>query len=77
MIFDILYKQKDSIEKDFGGPLVWERLDDKQASRIKAEIKANIYNEEEWPEAIEFMTNSMVKLRAAFDKRIKDLNSML
>ena len=36
-IFDELSTLKDSIEKDFGGSLVWERLDNKRACRIKSE----------------------------------------
>lgn len=34
-VFDFFYDQKEEIEKDFVGPLLWERIDDKITSRIK------------------------------------------
>ena len=37
-LFDSMYAHKDSIRKDFGKKLVWQRLDGKKASRIKFEL---------------------------------------
>ncbi len=37
VIFDALYSKKEQIESDFGNALVWERMDNKQISRIKFE----------------------------------------
>ena len=53
---------QEEIEKEFDGDLVWERLDDKRASRIKAEISANVFNSEDWPKMIEFMIKKMINL---------------
>lgn len=34
-IFDGLYAKKDLVEKAFGGPLLWDRLDERRASRVR------------------------------------------
>ncbi len=76
-IFDKLLTQKDEIETVYGSQLVWERLDKKRACRIKVETEGNVYEEEVWTEMIEFMTDAMVKLEAAFRKPLADLNTEL
>ena len=42
--------------------MIWERLDDKRACRVKAEAEGNIYERERWEEMIEYMTDAMVRL---------------
>ena len=69
-LYDLLYKQKGEIEKDFGKELVWERLDTKRASRIKSELSSNVFINENWPEMIEFMTDKMVLLEKAVRPRL-------
>ena len=76
-IFDELYKDKDEIETNFGSTLVWERLDDKRACRIKAETEGNIFNKDEWNTMIDFMTSSMVKIVNNFKKPLAKVNQKL
>ena len=76
-IYDELLKNKNQIEKDFGGSLVWERLDTKRASRIKAEASGNVTDREQWDEMIEFMTDSMNRLDMALKDPIKDVGELL
>ena len=64
-IFDQLELLKDQIHQSFGGELEWERLDTKRASRIKAEVPANVFDRDQWDEMIAFMTDAMVRLEKA------------
>jgi hypothetical protein len=49
-IFDQLHTHKTEIEQSFGGPLEWDRLDEKRASRIRCLLKNGGYRspEEQW-----------------------------
>lgn len=76
-LFDELFKQKDQIEKDFGGSLVWERLEAKHACRIKSETTGNVFEREQWDEMISFMVDSMIRLDNALKKPLKKVNQKL
>lgn len=66
-IFDELINYKSQIEQQFGGSLIWERLDEKKASRIKHQLEeVSIFNEDDWPRMIDFLVGSMVRLEQAF-----------
>lgn len=71
-IFDSLHTQKEYIEQEFGDTLEWERMDDKRASRIKAELDANVFDQELWPTMIEFMVNAMCKLEKSILVKLKE-----
>jgi hypothetical protein len=74
-VFDQLLAQREALEAAFGGPLVWERLDHRRASRIKCETEANIFEREDWPVMIEFMTYAMVRIEKAFRDPLQKLNA--
>ncbi|MCD8509733.1 MAG: DUF4268 domain-containing protein [Bacillus sp. (in: Bacteria)] len=77
-IFDELKKYRETIENEFGDVLVWDRLDDKKASRIKNQKdEVNIFNEADWESMIEFMANSMVRLENAFKTPITEVRKSL
>ena len=70
--FDQLFKQKDEIEKIFGGKLSWERLDKKRASRIVIRFKGyGLKDKEKWSEAQDKMIDTMIKLEKAFKPHIE------
>jgi hypothetical protein len=57
-IFDALHSQKRAIERDFGGPLDWQRLDGKRACRItKIYRGAGLKTPDEWPELQDKLTD--------------------
>lgn len=76
-VFDQLYNQKDAIQAAFGGDLTWERLDDKRACRIKTETFGNVFEREQWPAMIEFMTDAMVRMERAFKDPLISINGQL
>lgn len=74
-VFDALYAKKSRIEADFGGNLIWERLDNKRMSRIRYEYDGvSIYNEENWDKMIAFMVDAVPRYEAAFKKPIQELS---
>lgn len=77
-IFDELEKYKEVIEAKIGDKLIWERLNDKKASRIKYQKNdVNIYNENDWPTMIDFITDAMVRLENAFKIPIIEVRKKL
>src|SRR5436309_2499651 len=73
-IFDALYAQKDAIEKEFGGPLDWERLDDKRASRIRKRFTdGGLTSPDTWPGLQEEMIDAMIRLDKALRPRLANV----
>jgi uncharacterized protein DUF4268 len=65
-IFDALYDRKISIEEAFGAPLSWERLDERQASRVCFVLKeGGLEDETKWPAIQGAMIAAMDRLAKA------------
>jgi hypothetical protein len=75
-IFDRLMAEKESIESRFGGPLTWERLDAKRASRVKQVVNVGGYRspESDWPAIQEQMVATMTRLESALRTNLDTLN---
>lgn len=66
-IFDALFQHKEEIEKAFGAPLVWQRLDGKRAARVAYPIygQGGLRDRERWPELQQAMVEAMFRLEGA------------
>lgn len=66
-LFDILYADRDPIEKEFGGPLEWERLDSRKACRIRKVVGGGGWGDEpSWPGVHDELIDTMIRLEGAF-----------
>lgn len=73
-LFDQLHGAKTEVEQRFGGALGWERLDNKQACRIKAEIEAgSVMDEKNWPDLQEKMISTMIRFERALRPELDKL----
>lgn len=73
--FDFLQEQQAQIEADFGGPLIWERLDNKVRCRIKSQLDGlSLYEEEDWPQMISYMIDAAERMHKAFHGPVQQLN---
>ena len=73
-IFDSLAASKDAIERDFGGPLEWQRLEGKRACRIKKTVSMGGYlDEATWSKIQEAMIDAMIRLEKALKPHIAGL----
>lgn len=76
-VFDKLEEKKESIEKTLGKALVWERLNEKKACRIKSEIiGVSLYDKNHWDKAITFMINEMINYEKAFKEELKEIKPL-
>ena len=76
-IFDRLEREKQQIEDRFDAELQWRRLDDKKASRVCYAYPFDGFNDENWPEMIEWLCKHIVKLEEAFSEPLGRLNRQL
>lgn len=66
-LFDNLYLHKEEIESKLGFSMVWERLGDKKASRIKHYIPGlNFNNKSNYPKLMSEIINKVIVVRDVF-----------
>ena len=76
-LFDLLEVDRIQIEKDFGAPLIWKRLNEKKMSYILYSKPFDGYNREAWPEIISWHIEHIKRLERAISPHIGRLRSML
>ena len=72
-IFDACYNTKEQIEKEFGGKLEWQRLDDRRASRIYFPISGGLLQKDQWSSIQSIMIDTMKRLQKVLQPEIKNL----
>jgi len=74
-IFDRLVAAKAEIEQSFGGPLEWERKNEKRACRIKKDLSQGGYRDDEqnWPKIHEAMVDAMIRFHKTISPHIQYL----
>lgn len=74
-IFDYFFLKKDEIEKEFGGQLIWDRMDNNVTCRIKNQLNnIDVSNKDHWNKMISFLIDSVVRMDRAFRKHVSNLN---
>lgn len=71
-VFDALFQRRGELEREFGGALIWERLDGKLASRIKAEQIGNVFDRDQWPNMTNYMLDAMIRLDNTFRLKLPE-----
>ena len=70
-LFARLFEQKDEIEQQLGFPVVWDRLDNKKASRIKYTIDGlNFDDHSNYDTLMNASIDAAVKMRDVFKQYI-------
>lgn len=73
--FDQLYQSKGIIERDFGHPLSWQRLDNKQACRIHYAMDGGYRDDEStWQTTIEQLVEFMINFEKAMQEHVRVIN---
>lgn len=73
-IFSELHKHKNEIEKSFGEPLEWERLDNSRASRIRKAISLGGWKDpEKWKDIHVAAVDAMIRLEKALKPHVQKL----
>lgn len=73
-IFDALVNQRAEIEREFGGPLEWDRLDHRRASRIRKQFSnGGLAQPDTWPVIQDEMINAMKRLDDLLRPRLAKL----
>ena len=76
-LFDRLEGQREQLERDFGGPLEWRRMEDRKSSRIDLSRSFDSYNKEVWPEIAKWLAEHISRLERAFKPHLQRLNREL
>jgi hypothetical protein len=77
LIFDTLAADREAIEAAFGGPLEWQRLEERRACRVRKTVTAGGYrdDEREGPAVQDALIDAMVRLHQALEPYVARLRT--
>ena len=71
-VFALLHSQKDQVEQRFGGPLIWDPMEGKAGSRVRALLPSgSVSDRSNWPSLQDQMVDLMVRFEAALRPALK------
>ena len=73
--FALLEREKEAIEGEIGAALEWAKLPDQELSRVNLRRSADLTNEPDWPELVEWTAEALEKFDGAFRERVKSLDA--
>ena len=76
-IFDRLEATKQEFESRFGNKLHWQRLDERKSSKISYSHPFDGYDDENWPDMIDWLCRQVAKLDETFSPTLGHLNQEL
>lgn len=77
-VFDEIYLYKEEVEKIYGKPLEWERLNDKKMCRVTYRKQGvNIFEKEDWPAMQDFLVEDMIKFEKALTEPLQKVRKKL
>ena len=65
LVFDKLFEHKDTIEAQFGEPLVWDRMPGYRATQVQYAWEINGWDKEKWPIMVDWLVSHISKLEMA------------
>ncbi len=78
LIFDNLFEMKDEIEKAFGEPMVWQKLNEKKKSEVKFEMNnMNWLDATDRPRMIEFLVKNVPRFERAFKQPLAEVRKKM
>lgn len=76
-IFDALAERRGDIERSFGEPLDWQRLEGRRGCRIAYHIAVGGWRDrEQWPQVADAAIDAMIRLEAALRPQLKSLTPL-
>ncbi len=71
-MFDYLYENKESIGESLGMKLIWERLDNKEVSRVDIYYDFDIKHQNNCQDAIKWRLDTASKFQVVFNDVLKE-----